>query len=81
MVSEFSEAIGKPATYQQIPGDAFKAFLPPPVAQELLENFLLLGDVGYYEGAELKESLELIEGKPKTWKEYVAENKHHWLSK
>ena len=80
LINEFSEAIGKPAKYQQIPGEVFKSFMPPPVAQELLENFLLLDDkVGYYNNGNLDEWLSLVDGKPKSWKEYVAENKAKWL--
>ena len=80
-MKEFSEVIGQPASAKQVPPEVFKSFLPPPVAQELLENFQLLGDVGYYAGADLSESLGMIEGKPKSWKEFVAENKEKWLTK
>ncbi|KAH8810906.1 hypothetical protein F5884DRAFT_875853 [Xylogone sp. PMI_703] len=79
LVSEFSEVTGKPATAVQVPEDTFKSFLPPNVAQELLENMLLLEDPGYYAGADLTESLKLVEEKPTTWKEFVAKNKAKWL--
>jgi hypothetical protein len=78
MMSEFGEVLGKPAAFMQIPEEAFKSFLPPPVAQELLENQLLVEDPGYYAGADLSESLSLADGKPTTWKEFVQANKAAW---
>ncbi|GIJ92129.1 hypothetical protein Asppvi_011105 [Aspergillus pseudoviridinutans] len=74
IVSEFTEVTGKKASWFQIPGDKYKSFLPPPVAQELLENHLLLEGTGYYAGADLKDSLNLLEQKPTMWKEFVAQN-------
>lgn len=74
IISEFSEATGKKASWMQIPGDKYKSFLPPAIAQELLENHLLLEDTGYYGGAELKESLGLLEQEPTSWKEFVTKN-------
>lgn len=79
MMAEFSEAIGKPAGFVQIPGEVFKSFLPPPVAQELLENMLLMEDPGYYAGADLSESLAMLDEKPVSWKQFVEENKAQWL--
>ena len=69
----------KPCVFAQVPDDTFKSFLPPPVAQELLENMLLLEDPGYYAGAELTESLKSIDGEPTTWKSFVQANKSKWL--
>lgn len=74
IVSEFSEVTGKKASWTQIPEDKYKSFLPPPAAQELLENHLLLENPGYYAGANLEESLSLLQQKPVTWKEFVAKN-------
>lgn len=78
MMSEFSDVIGKPATFNQIPSDAFKSFLSPHVAQEMLENMLLLEDPGYYNKADLKESADLLDDKPTTWKEFVQKYKAKW---
>lgn len=58
-----------------MPQEVFKSFLPPAVAQEMLENMLLLEDPGYYGGADLSESLALLEEKPTTWRDFVAKNK------
>ena len=71
--------MGKPAAFAQIPAETFKSFLPQPVAQELLENMLLLEDPGYYGGADLSESLEMLSEHPTTWKEFVQANKAKWL--
>ncbi|KAH6867794.1 hypothetical protein B0T10DRAFT_541803 [Thelonectria olida] len=79
VASEFSKVIGKPTTAIQLPPDVFKSFLPPPVAQEMLENMLLLEDPGYYARADLKESLDLLSDKPTTWEAFVEENKAKWL--
>lgn len=75
VAAEFSEVTGHKAQAIQIPAETFKAYLPAPAAQELLENMLLLGDVGYYGGEELEPSKKLLEAQPVTWKEYVALNK------
>ncbi|KAH8697113.1 NmrA family transcriptional regulator [Talaromyces proteolyticus] len=74
IVSEFTEATGKKASWTQIPGDNYKAFLPAAVAQEFLENHLLLEDPGYYASANLEESLALVQQQPTTWKEFVTNN-------
>lgn len=70
--------MGKPATFSQVPADVFKTFLPAPVADELTENMILLEDPGYYGDADLKESLDLLDEKPVTWKEFVEKNKSKW---
>lgn len=75
LMADFSEAMGKPAAYQQVPGEVFKTFLPPSMAQEMLENMMLLEDVGYYGGADLAPSLAMLEEKPTSWKEYAKANK------
>ncbi|KEY72995.1 hypothetical protein S7711_04659 [Stachybotrys chartarum IBT 7711] len=81
LVKQFSDVLGKPATYQQIPQDVFKTFLPDMIAQEMLENLLLLEGPGYYGGQDLAESLALLDEKPTTWSEYVEKNKEKYLSK
>ncbi|EYB27990.1 hypothetical protein FG05_12211 [Fusarium graminearum] len=78
IISEFSEVMGKPATFNQVPADIFKTFLPAAVADELTENMMLLEDPGYYGGADLKESLDMLDEKPITWKAFVEKNKSKW---
>lgn len=79
LISQFTEATGKKASFSQVPVDVFKGFLPEVVAGELTENMLLLEDVGYYAGADLKPSLDLLgDEKPATWREFAAANKEKW---
>ncbi|OAA36836.1 NmrA family transcriptional regulator [Metarhizium rileyi] len=79
ILSEFEQVTGKKVAFQQVPPETFKSFLPPPAAQELLENMLLLQEPGYYAGADLKDSLDLLgHDKPSTWKAFVEENKARW---
>lgn len=40
----------------------------------MLENHLLVEEPGYYNGMDLKESLEALSEKPTTWKEFVKAN-------
>ncbi|KAK9327595.1 hypothetical protein V1520DRAFT_348411 [Lipomyces starkeyi] len=75
IINEFTEATGKAASWTQIPVDQWKKSLPPAAAQEIVENYLLLEEPGYYAGADLKQSYHLLELKPTTWKEFVAKNK------
>ncbi|KAF5691966.1 nitrogen metabolic regulation nmr [Fusarium circinatum] len=78
IISEFSEVIGKPAAFNQVPADVFESFLPAPIAKELTENMMLLEEPGYYGDADLKESLDLLDEKPVTWKEFVEQNRSKW---
>jgi hypothetical protein len=39
---------------------------------------ILLEDPGYYGDADLKESLDLLDEKPVTWKEFVEQNRSKW---
>lgn len=74
MVTDFESASGKKLTYHQISNEQYMSFLPESMAEEVLENHLLIGEPGYYAGASLKESQDALESKPTTWKEYVARN-------
>jgi hypothetical protein len=79
ILSEFEQVTGKKVAFREVPHEVYKSFLPAPVAQELMENMLLLQDPGYYAGADLTESLQLLGAdKPTTWKAYVEENKSKW---
>ncbi|POR33138.1 NmrA-like family domain-containing protein 1 [Tolypocladium paradoxum] len=79
LLSEFSEVMDKPARANTVSHDTFKSFFSPPAAQEILENWLLLESPGYYGGADLSESLALLDEKPTSWKDFVAQNKAKWL--
>lgn len=75
IIEEFQDVTGYKAQAVQIPADVFKSFLPAPVAQEMLENMLLLEDPGYYGGESLRPSQELLDENPTEWKDFVASNK------
>lgn len=74
-MAQFSEVTGKPANYAQISNETYKSFMSPAMAEEVLENMLLLDDPGYFNGEPLERSLALLDEKPTTWREYVAANK------
>jgi hypothetical protein len=73
-VSEFEEVTGKKLTFNQVTSEQYKGFLPSFMAEEMLENHLLIEEPGYYNGMSLKESLDALETKPTTWKEFVKQN-------
>lgn len=78
IVSEFQEVTGKAARFVQIDAEAYKSLFPGPLGNEMLENHLFIDEPGYYAGADLKESLDLLAGvglKPKSWKEFLEANK------
>ncbi|KAK3114998.1 hypothetical protein LTR53_006083 [Teratosphaeriaceae sp. CCFEE 6253] len=80
LLAESSEVVGKPASFVRVAEETFKSFLPPPVAQELLENILLLEDPGYYAGVALEEGGPMpAKEELTTWKEFVQANKAKWL--
>lgn len=78
IAKEFSEVIGKPASYYQLDAETFKSYLPEPAREELYENMMLFENEGYYEGKPLDESLALLDEKPTTWKAFVEQNKQVW---
>ncbi|KAG6033259.1 hypothetical protein E4U19_006731 [Claviceps sp. Clav32 group G5] len=79
IMAELEEVTGKKVSYMETPHDAFKTFLPKAAAEELFENMLLLQDPGYYAGADLQPSLQLLgDDKPITWKAFARQNKDKW---
>ncbi|KAF3406263.1 NmrA-like family domain-containing protein 1 [Talaromyces pinophilus] len=79
IISEFAQVTGKKVSYSEVPHDVFKSFLPAPVSQELLENMLLLQNPGYYAGADLKPSLEMLgDDKTTSWKDFVQKSMDKW---
>ncbi|KAK2601134.1 hypothetical protein N8I77_010604 [Diaporthe amygdali] len=78
IVSEFQEVTGNAARFVQIDAETYKSFIPGPMADEMLENHLFIEKPGYYNGEDLKESLDLLAGvglKPTSWKEFLEANK------
>jgi uncharacterized protein YbjT (DUF2867 family) len=78
LVSEFSEVIGQPAEYEQVPDDVFRSWMSAEHGQEMLENMKLLDDPGYYGGADLKETQSILDKKPTSWKEFVQTYRERW---
>ncbi|PYH94371.1 NmrA-domain-containing protein [Aspergillus ellipticus CBS 707.79] len=76
IVEQFREVTGYQVQAVTIPADVFKSFLPPPIAQEMLENIFLLEDPGYYAGEALAPSHALFDAdvKPTSWKTFVSRN-------
>lgn len=78
IMDEFREVTGKDGQYVQIDQDVYKSFLPPPIAQEILENEVLCEDPGFFAGASLIDGHELLAVvglTPTTWKEYLQSRK------
>ena len=78
IMAEFKEVTGKTGKYVQLDHDVYKSFIPPPIAQELLENELLCEEPGFFAGGSLAEGHALLAEaglKPTTWKEYLEGNK------
>lgn len=71
----FPEA-GKTAAYAELPHDLYVKILtgtgmPEFAAVELLENMRLLSEYGYYGGASLDETHNLVEDKLTTWEDFM----------
>ncbi|KAI0398687.1 NmrA-like family protein [Xylaria palmicola] len=69
---------GATAAYFQVPEEVFRGTLkgqgmPDYVVSELYENARLMEEYGYYGGASLDESKNLIQDRLTTWEEYVQE--------
>ncbi|KAI9732975.1 MAG: hypothetical protein M1818_007408 [Claussenomyces sp. TS43310] len=83
MINTFKEVKpvdAKGATATEIPHQTYKDILaskgmPAFVQEELLENFLLNAEPGYYGGQSLKESHAILDEPLTTLKEYLAKNK------
>lgn len=74
VLAELEEVTGKKTNYVQVSAETYKGFFPEFMAQEMLENHLFIEEPGYYNGADLADSLALLEEKPVTWKEFVSKS-------
>jgi hypothetical protein len=80
IVDQFKELYpeaGKTAKSVELPHEVFKGILkgagnPDESAEELLQNMRLMNEFGYYGGADLKESHEILVDKLTTWKDFMA---------
>ena len=83
MARVWTDVTGKKVTYKQVPvGSADLPGMPPHMAEALKEIGGLIRDYGYYgeTGREdLKWTLEQMEEKPKSWREFV-EDAGPWFS-
>lgn len=82
VAADFTSVIGKPLSAVTIPSKMFKAglavSLPSDMVEEIYENLVLLEGPGYYAGADLTSSLELLSEKPVSLKEFFERNRGHW---
>ncbi|GAB1208948.1 hypothetical protein APSETT445_007713 [Aspergillus pseudonomiae] len=78
IVKIFTEVTGKKAVFVSVSADQYKAVLPPPVAQEFLENHLLIESPGYFLGQSLDESLKLLDAEPTSFADFVKKNVDAW---
>lgn len=69
--SGLEAATGKKTHYAQVTSDQYKSFLPEFIAEEMLENHLFIEEPGYYNGAELKQSHDILEDKLVGWEEFI----------
>jgi len=82
IVAQFKELYpeaGNSAKVVELPQNVFKGILAQAGqseegATELTENMLLMNDFGYYGGADLKESHEVLVDKLTTWKDFMAKS-------
>lgn len=78
MVDVLSKTSGTKVKFQQVPENVFKGFLPPPVAEEMTENIVLVRDCSYVGPGQEKrqpESDRILGGMKKTtWEEFVRAN-------
>lgn len=82
IATHFENATGKALKIVPVPGDVFKGFLsvslPPDMVEEVYENLVLLEDPGYYAGADLRPSLQLLSEKPMGLEDFFRQNQAHW---
>jgi len=78
IMGEFTQVTGLKGQYVQLDHAVYKGFLPPPIAQEILENELLCEEPGFFAGASLVEGHDLLAEvglKVTSWKEFLEGKK------
>lgn len=78
IVAAFTEVTGKNAVFIHVTPKQYKASLPEAVAEEFLENHLLIESPGYFLGQSLDESLKLLDAKPTSWEDYLKKHAAEW---
>ncbi|KAF1930547.1 NmrA family transcriptional regulator [Didymella exigua CBS 183.55] len=72
--SSLEAATGKKTHFAQITAEQYKGFLPGFIAEEMLENHQFIDEPGYYNGAELKESHDIVDDKLVSWEEFIKKS-------
>lgn len=78
IVNTFCRVLEKKATFKEITAEEYKATKPPEIAVENLENQLFVEDPGYFLGASLEPTLELLDAKPTTFAQFLEREKLSW---
>lgn len=75
IVDTISAVSGTKVEFRSVPAEVFQSFLPAPVAEELTENFVLVGEYSYYgPGAEQQQTEHdrvLGDMTTTTWEDYI----------
>ncbi|KAJ5758382.1 hypothetical protein N7520_005538 [Penicillium odoratum] len=82
ILNNFEAVTGQKTRYVQVDSDTYKSFMPPALADELLENHLFIEEPGYYNGRSLDSTKALLSSvgpKTETWKQYVEKYKDSLL--
>lgn len=72
--SGLKAATGKKTHFAQITAEQYKSFLPDLIAEEMLENHQFIDEPGYYNGADLKESHDIVKDKLVSWEEFIKKS-------
>lgn len=72
--SGLEAATGKKTHYMQVTPEMYKGFLPDFIAEEMLQNHQFIDEPGYYNGAELKASHDVVEDKLVSWEEFIKKS-------
>lgn len=78
ILAEFEEVTGKKTRFVQVDNETYKSFMPGPIAEEMLENHLFIGNPGYYSGQSLKWSHDRLKKagfQTTSWKKFLEKNK------
>lgn len=78
IINTLSKTAGTKVEFQEVAPEEYQGFLPPPIAQEMTENMLLVRDWSYFgKGTEKKqaESNKILgDMKLTTWEAFVKQN-------
>ncbi|KAL8995935.1 MAG: hypothetical protein Q9169_004436 [Polycauliona sp. 2 TL-2023] len=75
IVNAIEKFSGKKTTFNQLPDETFRSYLPEAIAEEMMETFMLVRDYAYYgPGGDkiLAESLKYVAEKPTTLEDFIA---------